>query len=528
MVNPQLKVEFLQLQETRMTNNELKMKIKDKIQQYTITALDPCCEQRAFDTIEEGLKEKNDGLENLKRVTYAEVTLVFLLLFVPFLIKAQDINPKLSKKEAIEDIRFLKHKLEQSHPGMHRFTSKETMDEAYSQSISTIDDIYLFKFYGEVSKLLSYIRCGHTQADLPNRTSNLYLDELSRIPFEVSFLDGKMVVAKDYSDQPLERGTEILSIDGKKSEELVLELFQRLNGDGYVESFKYKYLEYYFWLLYPLYYTEDGLPSSYTIEYRKPFEDVTRKVVLSGLSPFDIEEMKEKESKNEKPRSLKIEEDYALLTIKTFTGGKSDRYYSFLKRSFEKINQSGVENLIVDLRDNDGGADDYGAEFVRYLADGSFNYFDRIEVTEHYANQNERVKSKNGRHFWPDHPGLKKWSPAEQRFEGNVYVLINGISFSTTADVASVIYDNDWATFIGQETGGGAYGNTSGHSTSIRLPNSKIVVDLPYWMYFTALKKEYPKGRGVIPQYVTSLSLQEFIDGTDVEMQKALSLIGGN
>ncbi|MEO1263973.1 MAG: S41 family peptidase [Bacteroidota bacterium] len=453
----------------------------------------------------------------------------FYLFFLPIWANAQDINSKLTKEEALEDIRFLKEALEKSHPGMHRFTPKEAMDEAYSQTISAITNTSLIKFYGEVSKLLSLINCGHTQAELSNSTLDPYINDLLRIPFNVSFLERKMVVSKDFSaDQKIERGAEIISIDGINSEDVVSKLFERINGDGFVQSFKYEFLELYFWLLYPLYLTDTGLPQSYTIEYKKPFEEARHKVVVKGLSPIDIEEKKVEENQGSESRSLILEHDFALLTIKSFSGGRFDNYYSFLKKSFKTINESGVKNLIVDLRDNGGGADDYGIKLVTYLANSDFNYFDRIEVTEYYANQNESVKSENGVHYWPNHPGLSEWSADENRFEGNVYVLINGISFSTTADVASVLFDNQWATFIGQETGGGAYGNTSGHAENILLPNSKINVSIPFWMYFTALKNKYPKGRGVIPDYITTPSMEEFINNVDVEMEKAISLIRQN
>ena len=522
------------------------MKRRNFIQRGDFPVVNPFPGVKIFGSTKEELKGKNCNTgsplsgnkknqrpvdNSLPKIIYDiffKKLLIFYAFFLPISASAQNINTKLTKEEALEDIGFMKANLEKSHAGLYRFTAEEEMDKAYSQAKSEITNTSLIKFYGEVSKLLSLIHCGHTQAELPNRTLNFYIDDLLRIPFDVSFLDGKMVVSKDYSNRKIEKGSEIISVDDLKSEEIVSNLFERINGDGFIESFKYKFLEESFWLLYPQYFSKTGLPQSYTVEYKKPFDDTINKVVLSGLSPEDIDEKKEEQNENGESRSLTLEDDYALLTIKTFTGGRSDKYYSFLKKSFEKINESGVENLIVDLRDNGGGADDYGIEFVTYLADSDFNYFDKIEVTEHYASQSDRVKSENGFHYWPDHPGLKKWSPNENRFEGNVYVLINGMSFSTTADVASVLFDNKWATFIGQETGGGAYGNTSGHSTSIRLPHSKIVVDLPYWMYFTALKNKYPKGRGVIPNYIITPSIKEFINNVDVEMEKALSLIRKN
>lgn len=524
------------------------MKRINFIQQGAITGANLCLGINVFASMEAEQKDKSNYIENSRKVLYRKKNewvmdnfipkivydisfkkiFVFYLFFLPIWVNAQDINFKLTQKEALRDIKFLKKNLEKSHPGMYRFTSKEAMDKAYAQTMSEITNTNLFKFHAEVSKLLSLIHCGHTQPALPDRDLNLYINDLLRIPFDVSFLDGKMLVSKDYSNRKIERGSEIISIDGLRSEDIVSKLFERISGDGYIESFKYRYLELDFWFFYALYCSETVLPQSYTVEYKKPFDDAINHVVLSGLSPIDIEEKRVEQNKNSKPHSLTLEDDYALLTIKTFAGGGSDKYYSFLKKSFQKINESGVKNLIVDLRDNDGGADNYGIEFVTYLADADFNYFDRIEVTEHYASKNKRVKSENGFHYWLDHPGLSKWSPNEDRFEGNVYVLINGMSFSTTADVASVLFDNKWATFIGQETGGGAYGNTSGQSTSIRLPNSKITVELPYWMYFTALNNKYPKGRGVIPDYTTTASMKEFINHVYVEMEKAISLIRKN
>ena len=57
------------------------------------------------------------------------------------------------------------------------------------------------------------------------------------------------------------------------------------------------------------------------------------------------------------------------------------------------------------------------------------------------------------------------------------------------------------AAIIGQETGGGACGNTSGSNKTIMLSNSGISVQIQMWGYSSAIKKELPCGRGVIPDY---------------------------
>jgi len=126
------------------------------------------------------------------------------------------------------------------------------------------------------------------------------------------------------------------------------------------------------------------------------------------------------------------------------------------------------------------------------------------------------------------HNGLDVWHPQPNRFTGNVYVLIDGFSFSTCADVATVMHHHQLATFIGQETGGGYDGNTSGNSKSLILPHSGIRVNVPMWKYTTANPGHSYYGRGVIPDYPTSRTRQALIENTDVELAKALELIQRN
>ncbi|MEQ9414462.1 MAG: S41 family peptidase, partial [Cyclobacteriaceae bacterium] len=107
----------------------------------------------------------------------------------------------------------------------------------------------------------------------------------------------------------------------------------------------------------------------------------------------------------------------------------------------------------------------------------------------------------------------------------NVYVLIDGFSFSTCADVATVLHHHQLATFIGEETGGGYDGNTSGNSKSLVLPNSGIRINLPMWKYTTANIGHPYYGRGVIPDFPVEQTRQELIENKDPVMKKALRLL---
>ena len=105
-------------------------------------------------------------------------------------------------------------------------------------------------------------------------------------------------------------------------------------------------------------------------------------------------------------------------------------------------------------------------------------------------------------------------------------MLIDGFSFSTCADVATVLHHHRWATFIGEETGGRYDGNTSGHTRTITLPHSGIIVNIPMWKYTTANIGHDYEGRGVIPDYPVIPTWEAYSQGVDVVLEKAKELIG--
>src|SRR5699024_5719946 len=66
------------------------------------------------------------------------------------------------------------------------------------------------------------------------------------------------------------------------------------------------------------------------------------------------------------------------------------------------------------------------------------------------------------------------------KFKGDkVFVIISPITYSGGSEFANMVYTQDLATFVGQETGGGYYGNTSGYTQDLILPSSGIAIEIP-------------------------------------------------
>ena len=102
--------------------------------------------------------------------------------------------------------------------------------------------------------------------------------------------------------------------------------------------------------------------------------------------------------------------------------------------------------------------------------------------------------------------------------------MINGLCFSTTADFCSIAKSNNRGRFIGEETGGAYYGNTSGQTTKVELPNSKIDITIPKFKYVNDVKKIKYADRGIIPDYTILPTIHEVIPHKDVQLNLALKL----
>jgi len=105
-------------------------------------------------------------------------------------------------------------------------------------------------------------------------------------------------------------------------------------------------------------------------------------------------------------------------------------------------------------------------------------------------------------------------------------LLINGRTFSTAADVASMFRSNKRAAIIGSETGGGYEGNTSGASERVELNNSQIRIQIPRWYYENVVVPAPQQHRGTIPDYVVKKERADLFDkSNDPELKLAITIL---
>ena len=114
---------------------------------------------------------------------------------------------------------------------------------------------------------------------------------------------------------------------------------------------------------------------------------------------------------------------------------------------------------------------------------------------------------------------------SKSNFEGEIYVLVNGASFSAASSLARYLKEYSNATIIGEEGGGRYEGFVAGSKQHLSLPNSQIKLAIPrYLNYFPKSQKQTTSNRGIIPDYEVKHRIQDYIKGTDPVKSKALSM----
>ena len=458
---------------------------------------------------------------------------------------SKNYNPdkKYSKEELQEDYNLLRKILGKKHPSLYWYTSRDSMNYFFNEGYHAIEDSMTELQFGWkiLAPLTSVIHCGHTSFSM-SKGWNKFIRH-KRIPSFPLFLkiwNDTMVVIYNLNskDSVLKKGTIITSINGISSADIINIMFDYMVEDGYSENVNYIRLStsfpYFHRNIFGLYKTYNigyidsaGKQKNVLIPYFNPPLDSLKKIEKQQK----IEKKFLKTGKRENIRSLQIDTTFALMTINSFSKG---HLKNFFKKSFRKIRRKKIKNLVIDIRANGGGdinnyvlltkflrnspfkvADSAWSKsknfgpYTRYITSGIFNNIG-LSVLTH--------KGKDGNYhfgYWERHTFMPK---RRNHFDGNVYVLINGLTFSAATLFCNAVKSQQNITLVGEETGGGWYGNSGIMIPDIKLPNTKLRVRLPF---FRIVQYDHVnvKGSGVLPDVFIGPVYKDIINDVDTKME---------
>jgi hypothetical protein len=420
-----------------------------------------------------------------------------------------------------------------SHPGFYRYTSKNKFDALIASSINNItDSLNTIEYYRKMKPLFAQIGCLHTSLNLSDSYVAFMNKKANLIPIEI-FIDGNnsVYITKNHSiNKNVKIKSELLSINDTAIEEILAVLTKSIPSDGYNSTLKTLLLNHRFAFWY-----RSIIELNQNFIIKTKYKGRIETFSLNGIKSDRFESLETLQAIHTKQLGFDIEDNIGILTIKSF--GKTDiknngqNFKPFIKSVFKTLQKKDIDNLIIDLRYNAGGTDGNAAFLTAHFFEKPFKYWDKVEVTEAIAKQIKGInrvfykkpEKVDSIYLWKGALLTKEFSyyktqkPRKNNFTGNVYIIANGLCMSSCSDVVAILSHNQKAVVVGQETGGGFQGNSSGMMPETEI-NGNMILKIPLQKYTSAVALDKNFGRGTIPDYSVKPTIDDWMNKKDVEI----------
>lgn len=445
------------------------------------------------------------------------------------------------------DLEVLWDILEEGHGGFDRYTSRGTLRKAFDEAAGGLTaPLNEPEFYLRLLPLVAAIKDGHTHLTLSASASTWLDGRPVFFPFDLRFLGGKAYLLRNLSSEPsVPDGAELLAIDGTPIGDIVAALLPLVPSDAGIRTARLRRLEHpaSFGRLLALRF---GLKESRLVRFRPAGGGKPQETSVAGLTALGtVRTLRERYPATAERRplyELSFRGSSGVLTIRQF-GDDPDkarpRYTDFLDDAFRALEAKGTSGLVIDLRANGGGRDEYAKLLFAHVMDRPFLYYWALETKKDrydlfkYTDETPEAAAELARPLVPNtrgrfdvtgHPNRGLQATRAPRFGGKVAILIDGGSFSATGETTSAFHYYKKAVFIGEECGSGYYGNTSGFMVTATLPATGLRVRVPLVLYQMAVDG-YPKDRGIVPDFPVTPAIEDLLAGRDPVMDKALAYL---
>ena len=461
-------------------------------------------------------------------------------------IPAGEVKPitSLTKEQAKEDFLLYIDILKEAYPGLYNVVTETELDGYVHSTVAQIDswegDLpyrdFRFIINGAVAKI---------------HDSHIYLHPLAwtdsnkrpdyQPPVWFGFLDGKFIctiATKEYENLI---GREVLSLNGIPADSALNIIYSQTTGyDSKVETYKdYR---------------------AATMGFAALFKDNPNYDAVVEFADGEKFEIKGQSTKKGMPKYVNGFEnfmrinwrpeltDMKMLNDSTAYIGLSS--FQLSQVHVEEIRDfidsiDGMPHLIIDVRNNGGGHVEVLNKLYSYVAGEAMRLegynkvnkkgnFDAANYSNNYAGVTNDIFPdyipEEGKEGFYQRGGAENIIRPDStvNYKGKVYVLANENSISAATVFPALLVRNHRGVVVGRETRTAYHFMNALKFMDIRLPNSmtSITIPLAEIHFDTVVNDRVPFGRGVIPDYVVPLTLDEmtYKDG-DAILNYTLGLI---
>mgnify|MGYP006289508075 FL=1 len=429
-----------------------------------------------------------------------KLNITFLVFIILLLVTVNVSSQVITPKEAIEDLEHMVMRMEEVHPNLYFHLSKDKAQskmEDIKAALRTKQEWSSIEIYRLFAPFTASFKDGHTGVYIGDKFREYYDEGGQIFPFDIKFIDDKVLIDKNYSQQELTFNTEILAINDIEIDKIIDKIKDSISSENSI--YAYAMMERQFPVYLWAHFDFDG-------EYKLTLKDSIKgkyKITIDGITKETRINAKEKnDSENwmlDFPR-----EDSAYLTINTFNGRLKNSFERDIEKYFKEINKRDIQYLFIDISENGGGNTDLAKFLYEYFNDQPYSLFKEVRMKySEYAFRNQTSFFTNLYYsFKKDRDNMivfqsdqVKPKDNDLRFNGKVYVITSNFTFSTATDFAAIVKDHNTGNIVGEETGGLA--SCYGDVIRDKLPNSELSFGVSY-KYFLR-PAGFDNGRGVQP-----------------------------
>ncbi len=430
----------------------------------------------------------------------------------------------LSRAAALEDLNLLKAEIIRYNPALKIYHPEFEIEASKLVAQLKSDSVSLFEHFTEISRMCALANEGHFL--LGNWQDPVHegvpKDSLAYLPLQVRILDHQLYIWRDYSNErPFHQGDRIIAIEGVSVDDVLNRMLSLMPADGDIQTYAYRKIESSFNLLYLFHFPQK---ESIAFEYI----DINGDRSKARIKTLKLSEQRENydeffSNKNEDSEQeatgfyqLTYHEDYTYWKLPSFDRSRVEKYEvkskKMYKSLFKEFKEKGVQNLIVDLRDNTGGLNEFADDMVPFIL--------HTEREDPYLKKTISWEAKEREYSFPRR--------SKHAFEGRIYVLVNGKTFSAGASLARFLKEYADAIVIGTETGTRYDGFAAGSTQYVSLPNCGVSIGIPrYHILYPKSAKQQETNRGLIPDFEIRYGIEDLVNERDLHLEYSLKLIQG-
>ena len=441
------------------------------------------------------------------------------------------------------DLNFFNRAIREVHPEPFSRLDRNRYEDSFEQLyIETSWPQRRRDFFRNIAPLVSSLSDIHTRVLYPTQEQKKFFETEGRFPLAVLYSSEGMIVVADQQSTPLVPiGAMLVSIN-KINIDIILDTFKNYvpaeTATGQRRMIQMEFAN----LLWSVY----ELEGDFEVEFIWQNQHHLRQ----------IKGIKNKTSEQANPTVS----HYGLLSVDPYTSllwlndfnEDYDKFEEFLDYHFNELVEQNKDNLILDLRYNQGGITDNLALLLTYLTSKPINWATKatLKLSEEFRDQhglmlNNAKNQKYGNYLdWLPVEYLNFWqweilftddgelletkiktvvSEKEHHFSGNIIVLSNGYCFSACASLIATLENNNLATVIG-ESPGSLTNVQYGYPVEVELPNTGLKVIIPA-MRFVLENSNVLSDTALVPEYEVERFRLDVLLGRDPVFDFAMELL---